>query len=389
MDQVAHGELSTDDRHHMRQHEAEDVDGDDKANIHGIPADGNRTAANPSTLRKHISQNEDVVLSTDKLAVHTKHMHPHEDAGSPHERSASHGMHMPDNDGHTDITYDSPKSASSRGKHSFHESDVVVTNEHNANNQVHVIHTRDNEGSAVMEESREKMATHEKDLPDDGHAGLAHDGNGHCKHIHAQGVPVLNGTGELSTAHGNQHANADGGHFSVEAKHRLDAEEGSSSNTLTPPRHNVHEGDSAGVFHEHRYKQENDRDDAQQTAVLHEHGVKCHGVDYDCESKRAFSEESSSRERVHFSRGSTPDVDSPTQGARTSKPLKSGKGVTSTERGPGSADGNAETPSTSWAFSARASIAPSKFDHMATLRMIYGAYKESSQGREGVPLSLV
>lgn len=121
-------------------------------------------------------------------------------------------------------------------------------------------------------------------------------------------------------------------------------------------------------------------------------------VEEACGSEKSVLDENASDafrgKEVHFTRGSTPESDAPTQGTGNFscdvKALRAGlKSTGNADRISVCEDGNVEMPSSTWAFSARASIAPSKFDHMATLKMTYSAYKEGNRGGEGVPLYLM
>ena len=158
-------------------------------------------------------------------------------------------------------------------------------------------------------------------------------------------------------------------------------------------RHEKHSHDVEQVGSPH------ERNDSSRSPEKHGHNGKHGGnlstLDNESDLKRALSDENSSRERIlQLSyRSGSPDIDAPTQRMHASsntKYARDGSKATSTRYiCQSSTDGSLETPSSSWAFCVTASIAPSKFDHMATLKATFNNFKESKDGKEGVSLSLV
>lgn len=288
------------------------------------------------------------------------------------------------------LTHDPPENTSCMVSTS-HNGPADTSNESHEDQSPHgnVLHdhevlvaTHDDEHEGFGQEHGRRHKTYEKATDDGGHVGVTCE-SGEMQMTHEK--HACNAQNAEGLTHGKlTHIRTDMD-STLRAKHMHDEEA-----EHTPGDKSVKHGDDAGVAHELGHTQ---RYEVVHAEPSYKHGEK-RGSEDECESKKASLDENWSKERVHFSRVSTPDVDTPTQ--QTSSPFsntkssKSGpKGAGNSERVPGSTDGIPETPSTSWAFSARASIAPSKFDHMATLRFTYGAYRETNRGKEGVPLSLL
>ncbi|KAH7294211.1 hypothetical protein KP509_28G060900 [Ceratopteris richardii] len=265
----------------------------------------------------------------------------------PEYKSASHAVSMHDHV-QTRPDDDSLKTIATNAEWTSHESDNHSSPDDTVDPLIDIGPSHDKEGAELMSDSRDPVTTHNH-VADGKKEGIAHTDKIHGMDSHVQDLQILDGDGGKPVMHSEE----------------------------------MHCSNVAGFAPQHGVKQE---------GTANEMGLQ--ECDDDSEFRKAFSDENSSKERVHFSRATTPDVDTPTHSTgsafKNPKPIKAVVRLSaSSERGPGSTEGNPETPPTTWAFSTRASIAPSKFDHMATLKMTYATYKESNLGKEGVPLSLL